>query len=312
MISKGPPGAHDAFPVRTVARLTGLSADLIRAWEKRYAVVSPIRGPRGSRLYTVDDVAHLRLLARVVGAGRAIGDVARLDRRSLEALATETREPRQGVGSAAALLGRLIEALERFDPVVLDRQLGDALVALGARDFVREVAVPLLVEVGIRQSDGRLSIADEHLMSGMMRTLLSSLVRRRHTADGPAIVLATPSGERHEFGLLLVSLLVLDGGLSLYYLGTDLPAAEIVTAARRVRAAVVGLGFVNSDNRPHAVDAVRAIERELPRATEVWAGGRDGASTIDAVGASRALVLDDLDLVEREVMRLRAAPRERQ
>ncbi len=69
---------HDAYPLRTVAAMTGLTPDLIRAWEKRYAVVAPVRGARGARLYSAADVTHLRLLARVVGGGRAIGDVAAL------------------------------------------------------------------------------------------------------------------------------------------------------------------------------------------------------------------------------------------
>src|SRR6185369_2194498 len=180
----------DAFPVRTVARMTGLSADLIRAWEKRYGVVTPVRGPRGSRVYSAADVAHLRLLARVVASGRAIGDVARLDGEALEGLLRDSRGS-AATGRAATLLGRLVDALEQFDVVHLDRQLADALLALGVRDFVRDVAAPLLVEVGERQADGRLTIADEHLVSGIMRNLLSALVRMRAVGTGPAIVLAT-------------------------------------------------------------------------------------------------------------------------
>ena len=79
--------AHDAYPLRTVTAMTGLTPDLIRAWEKRYAVVAPVRGARGARLYTTGDIAHLRLLARVVGAGRAIGDVAALRPAESEKLA---------------------------------------------------------------------------------------------------------------------------------------------------------------------------------------------------------------------------------
>jgi DNA-binding transcriptional MerR regulator/methylmalonyl-CoA mutase cobalamin-binding subunit len=303
--------AHDAFPVRTVARLTGLSADLIRAWEKRYGVVAPIRGPRGSRLYTARDVAHLRLLAKVVGAGRAIGDVAGLKRSALEALLGDGGERSATSDVAPALLERLIEALERFDLFALDRQLTEALVALGARSFVRGVAAPLLVEVGLRQSDGRLSIADERLISGLMRTLLSGLIRSRRAFDGPSIILATSSGERHEFGLLLVSLLILDAGLVVYYLGGDLPPDDIVSAARRARAAAVGLSFVNAENRVHAVAALRTVERGLPPHTELWIGGRDAAETRAAAGGTRAMVLDDLDLVERETARLRAVTLER-
>lgn len=302
---------HDAYPVRTVARMTGLSPDLIRAWEKRYGVVAPVRGPRGSRLYSADDVAHLRVLARVVAAGRTIGDVARLDRASLEALIIESRASPAVVGAASVLLFRLIDSLEHFDLPHLDRQLADALVALGVRDFVREIAAPLLVEVGVRQADGRLSIADEHLLSGLMRNLLSGLVRSRAAGEGPGIVLVTPSGERHEFGLLLVSLLMRDAGCTVFYLGVDLPADQIAHAARRARVAAVGLGFVNAANRAQAVAEVRAVEHALPASVELWAGGRDAASTIAELGRTRALVLDDLDLVERELSRFRAAPFER-
>ena len=73
---------HDAYPLRTVTVMTGLSADLIRAWEKRHQVVTPVRGPRGARLYSAADIEHLQLLARAVGGGRAIGDVAEIGRAS--------------------------------------------------------------------------------------------------------------------------------------------------------------------------------------------------------------------------------------
>ncbi len=297
---------HDAFPVRTVARMTGLSADLIRAWERRYGVVAPLRGPRGSRLYTAAEVTHLRLLARAVGGGRAIGDVARLDRRALEGLVAPPASA--GINDAAgALLARAMEALERFDARALDRQLADALLGLGASRFVREILVPLLVEVGVRQRDGRLSIADEHLFSARIRHLLSGLSHGRSSTDGPVVVLATPSGERHEFGLLVAASLMVDGGLTVVHLGTDLPAGEIVRAARRAQAAAVGLGYVNSQNRDLAVEETRTVERGLPPHVELWAGGHDAAPTVAALGRSRAVVLDDLDLLEDEVTRLRAA-----
>ena len=96
-------GGHDSLPLRTVSRLTGLSADIIRAWERRYGVVAPTRGPRGARLYSTEDVAQLRLLRRAVSSGRAIGDIARLSRGALENLVGTARAdggPRAGAGSA--------------------------------------------------------------------------------------------------------------------------------------------------------------------------------------------------------------------
>lgn len=309
--------AHDSLPLRTVSQLTGLSADIIRAWEKRYAVVAPKRGPRGARLYTAAEIAHLRLLRRVVGAGRAIGDVAKLSQRELEALAGATlgleldEHARSSGAVDGAVVARMIEALEHFDIATLDRVLADALIALGTRAFLRQVAEPLLAEVGQRWSDGRLSVADEHLVSALLRNLLTGVMRTRGSSGGPTILLATPTGERHELGLLLVGLTVADAGLPLCYLGTDLPAGEITAAARRSRAAVVGLGMVNSQNRPLALAEVRCIEHELPATVELWLGGREAENTAARLGRSRAIVLTQMTAIEAELARLRASARRR-
>ncbi len=310
MVKRGK--SHEAFPLRTVSRLTGLTPDLIRAWEKRYGVVAPLRGPRGARLYSSADVSHLSLLARVVESGRAIGDVARLEKSELEGLMgaspdaphaaeREARAVAQGPVVPAAL-----ELLRQFDASGLERLLGDALLAHGIGGFVRQVAVPLLHEVGERWSRGLLTVAEEHLISGLLRSQLSGLIRNRGSASHPAILLATPSGERHEFGLLLAALTIVDDGMGVYYLGTDLPAAEIAAAAHRTGVLAVGLGLVNGDNRVLAVDQVRLLEGLLPSATELWLGGREARAVKQNLKRSRAIVLDDLDTMKGEVTRLRA------
>ena len=294
---------HAAYPVKTVARLTGLSADIIRAWERRYGVVAPVRGPRGARLYSADDVAHLQLLSRAVAAGRAIGDVAVLDRSTLSALVDDARPPAPERATPPGV-DRFVDDLRQCDAAALDQHLGEALVALGPREFVRQVAAPLLVVVGERWEAGALSIAEEHLLSATLRGLLSSLMRVVNRGRGPLVVLATPSGERHEMGLLLVGLLTLDSGMRVHYLGTDLPASEVVDAARRSGAAVVGLSLVDGANAEHAAAQVTEIERGLPAGTELWLGGGIAATVRARLGATRALAVGDMDSLEHELGRL--------
>jgi methylmalonyl-CoA mutase cobalamin-binding subunit/DNA-binding transcriptional MerR regulator len=307
---------HDAYPLRTVTARTGLTPDLIRAWEKRYQVVTPIRGPRGARLYTAADIGHLRLLARVVRAGRAIGDVASLPLAELEKLAAHSvaaEQPLHGgeVSPARAdFVTRLLECLERFDHAAVDRLLGDAVVALGAGPFAREVAVPLVHRVGARWADGDLSIAAEHLLTGLLRTLLAALVQRR-AGGGPAVLLATPAGERHEIGLLLVSLVLLNAGATVVYLGVDLPAAEIVATAESAHARVVGLSLVTGANRTRAVREIQALQHALPADIELWLGGADARAAAARVKACRGLVVDDLAAAQSEVARVVAAAGER-
>jgi methanogenic corrinoid protein MtbC1 len=290
--------------------MTGLTPDLIRAWEKRYGVVAPIRGARGARLYTAADVAHLRLLARVVDAGRAIGDVAALSLLELDQLAgqqlPEGQALREGEhpGTGQHLVTQIVERLERFDHAAVARLLGDAVIGLGCRAFVHQVAAPLLQEVGDRWSSGTLAIAHEHLFSGLLRNLLSSLIQARAPSASRTAVLATPAGEQHEFGLLLVALLALDAGLDVTYLGTDLPGSEIVAAVQRSNAVLLGLSLVSKDNRSAAVREMQAIQRGIPPSVELWCGGRDASAVVARLKSFRGRVVESLSQAEAELMRL--------
>ncbi len=305
--------AHEAFPLRTVAAMTGLTPDLIRAWEKRHAVVAPIRGARGARLYSSADIAHLRLLSRVVRAGRAIGDVAALSPVELERLAaqhppgSQVPESARTPSPAADSITRILERLEHFDDEAATRLLGDAVVGLGVRGFVHEIALPLVHRVGAHWAEGTLSIAEEHLSTGILRNLLAGLMLGR-SALGRPIVLATLAGERHEIGLLLFALLARDAGINVLYLGVDLPAADILTAAARSEACVVGLSLVASENRSRAIDELAAIQGGLPRECELWLGGADAAKVAAAAKSNRGLVFDSLQAAEAELTRIAAAP----
>lgn len=299
------PKPHDAFPVKTAARLTGLSPDVIRIWERRYGAVQPVRHRRGgARLYSRADVARLKHLKHLVDHGRRIGDVADLDDRTLAALVgTADVAPLAAAAERGARSG-LIEAVERFDAEALVVQLGEALAGLGAARFVRQIAAPLLVEVGERWADGRGSVADEHLVSGALRNLLGSLVFARGGRHDRRMVLATPQGERHDIGLVMVAILALDAGLSVYFLGADLPADQIAAATRRAGAVVLGLGTIYRGNRPRALAEIRTIQRALPAGTELWIGGSDAPSVVKALRTKGPVAITDLEAADAELRRV--------
>lgn len=294
------------YPIRTVAKLTGLTPDLIRAWERRYQVVAPVRGPRGARLYGSEDVRRLRDLARAVDSGRSIGDVAQLDigelRRLVEA-PVSPQTPRAGNGAGVA---DLVAALDRHDIAALERGLGDALLALGATRFARELAMPLLTVIGERWSEGTLSISQEHLVANALRSLLGPLTRSPRAAGTPSILLAGMSGERHEFGLLLVAVLAAERGLATFLLGSDVPADEICAAASRLGAAAVGISMIVAENRDNAAQALRHIENSLPASIEIWAGGGDAHHVRALASAERTLVIQTAEHLEAQLDRLAA------
>lgn len=298
------------YPIRTVAKLTGLTPDLIRAWERRYGVVEPVRGPRGARLYGAADVDRLRILATVVGNGRSIGDVAHLPPEQLEEIVTVAAGAGNRVPGAAPLavpsLEALLAAVDAVDMAALERGLSAALLALGAPRFAREVAIPLLNAVGAAWAQGRLSIGQEHLVSNAMRNLLGALARSGREPSAPSLLLAGPAGERHEFGLLMVAVLAADRGLGAYVLGVDVPAADIADTARKLRVGAVGLSLVAEGNRVASARALVDLEAGLPEGIEIWVGGGDAHNVLAMVPPGRAQLLQSIDQLDRHLGRFQA------
>jgi MerR family transcriptional regulator, light-induced transcriptional regulator len=293
------------YPIRAVSKLTGISVDTLRAWERRYQVVEPERDDRG-RLYSDADVARLKLLREAVERGHAIGRVASLSTEDLEALLSRpgaVSEP--AFASAPADLSALQDAVDAFDATALRRELSRLAAVLPARALAREVALPFLHLVGEAWHEGKLSVAQEHLVSAELRSLIGALARLQPVAEGaPRLVFATPEGEQHELGTLVASLVASGMGFGALYLGPSLPASELVAAARRVQPRAVVLGYTGRESAPAAAAAIAALAQELPEGVELWIGGA-GAADARAGSPDRAVALEDLDAFEKALSRLR-------
>jgi MerR family transcriptional regulator, light-induced transcriptional regulator len=294
------------YPIRAVSKLTGISVDTLRAWERRYGVVEPERDERG-RLYTEEHVARLKLLRDAVERGHAIGRVAPLSTEDLEALLARGGPPRETPTAPGAPvdLSALQEAVDRFDGAALRRELSRLAAVLPARVLAREVALPFLHLVGEAWHEGKLSIAQEHLVSAELRSLIGALARLHHIPEGaPRLVLATPSGEQHELGTLVAALAAAGSGFGALYLGPSLPAGEIVQAARRSGARAVVLGYTGGESAPTGAAAILEVARDLPESIELWVGGT-GAAQVRAASPARIAALEDLDAFEKALARLR-------
>jgi MerR family transcriptional regulator, light-induced transcriptional regulator len=284
------------YPIRAVARMTGLTIDTLRAWERRYQAVVPARDGRG-RVYTDGDVARLMTLAELVKRGHGIGTVAALGERELARLVegAETHRGTPNLPVPTADLVPLIGALDRYDLEAIDAALNRYAIVLPPRDLVFAVIVPLLEEVGRRWEAGRLRPAQEHVVSSNVRSVLGGLLRsavRLHAS--PRIVFATPAGERHELGLLSAALLAASAGYGVLYLGQDLPAEDIAHAATTAGARIVVVSFTtpNASTRGE----IRRLA-DLPPGMELWIGGPAAASMQSLAGGRARLVPRLADLV---------------
>jgi len=290
------------YPIRAVARMTGLSIDTLRAWERRYQAVQPLRDDRG-RVYTTAQVARLRRLATLVANGHAIGRIAHFPDSALNrlqpdpAVLSESASRQSGVD-----LSTLLDAITRYDLQAIEGLLSRYAVVLPPSELIFAAILPALRLVGDRWERGVVRPAQEHLVSAVIRSVLGGLLRsmsRRPPAK--TVVLAALEGERHELGLLSAAVLAATAGANVIYLGPDLPAADIVHAASHSGARVV---LVSATTRG-AIDRAewRALAR-LPHTVELWAGGPGAREGRLAIG-TRVRIVDRLDalpeLIERHV-----------
>ena len=300
--------SENLYPIRAVAKLSGVPMDTIRAWERRYGAVTPQRNARG-RLYSEKEVQRLVLLRDAVARGHAIGQVAGVADDDLIALLRRSDnlvEPgvsgRRKVRAGDSILGPLLKTIEAFDCAGADRELNRLSAAIAKpRDVVHEVALPLMRITGERWHEGRFSIAQEHMVTELLSGLLVSLLRIYGTSTPPAkVLLATPENEHHGFGVLAAAMLTAANGLGAIHLGTNLPAREIVQATRRTKANAILLGVCGA-KADSVVPALQEIHKGVGERTHLWVGGVGDQRLAKAALDCGWLVLENFHAFEHQL-----------
>ena len=303
-------------PMRVVTRRTGLSAELLRVWERRYRVVVPARTQTGRRLYSDSEIERLHLLQRATLGGRSIGLIASLSNQALRELLRQDAEADLPPGAdapagrksphashAAASVAESLSAVERFDPDALNAVLQRASVALSATEFLGTVVASLLEQVDARWREGTLRRIHGQLTTSAVRRVLERMTVSA-PPPAPALLLATVTGQAHELGALMAGAVAATAGWSVTWLGTNLPADDIAEAARKLRARAVGLSLVYPAGDASVNGELRRLRSLLPRATLLIAGGTASAghaAVLEEIGARRITDLNALAETLREI-----------
>jgi methanogenic corrinoid protein MtbC1 len=301
MAETAPTAAHS---IQTVSRRTGLTPDVIRAWERRYGAVEPSRSATRRRLYTDADVQRLLMLRRATLAGRRIGEVARLPLDELTRLVEEDETAEANAPQAPGPTGResgnvhltaCLDAVKALDHEALESALRFAARELGTDALLEEVLVPLMHGVGDGWKNGSLQIYHEHMATTLIRSLLDALRSAQlRSFGGPEIVVATPAGENHELGAMMAALIAAAEGWRVSYLGPDLPGSELAAAVELKQAKVVALSVVHP-REPEKVHAeLRRLREALPSNVTILVGGRGAADYVGPTADAGFQLITDL------------------
>jgi MerR family transcriptional regulator, light-induced transcriptional regulator len=258
-----------------LSRRTGVSPELLRAWETRYALLQPERTAGGLRLFSAEDERKVNRMCGHIAAGIAASEAARLTKMDDPGRADES-------ASIAEVEVVLEKAVMELDDDLAQAALDRLLLALPLQRAMKEVILPFMNKVGERWASAEMSVVQEHFASNVIGGRLRALTRGWGGGVGPRAILACPSGEEHDLGLLCFGLALREYGWRITYFGANTPLEDITSSLEGLTPAIVVLCATSPRRLAGTREQIAALRRE----TRVGVGG---------AGATAALA-EELDL----------------
>ncbi len=264
-----------AIRIGELARRTGVSPELLRAWEQRYGLLQPSRSPGGFRLYSMADEARIRQVTRLIGDGLSAAQAAR------RALTIDEVRPELEAPLLDQLAAQRRTALENFDGAGAHTSFDRLVASVSLEVVLADVLVPYLRDLGDRWVAGRATVAQEHFASNLLRGRLLAIARDWDAGDGPSLLLACLPGEAHDLGLIMFGILAARRGWRITFLGADTPLDTLHSSIRTIQPALTVLVATN----PSLLAAHADDVRRLSSLTRTAIAGITDAQAATEVGA---------------------------
>ena len=274
-----------------LAKRTGVSPELLRAWEQRYGLLQPTRTAGGFRLYSAADEARVQHMQSLVSGGLAAAQAARLILSGGEPAPPTTSPAATTLEDAA---GNLTASLDRLDEQGANAALDRLLAAYTVETVLQEVILPYLHRLGDRWEAGEVSVAQEHFASNLIRGRLLGLAQGWGQGQGPGAILACVPGEQHELGLLAFGVALRRRGWRITYLGTNSPIDAVVDIAPSLAPTVVVLLSMNPER---FLDHSREIEK-LANQVQVMIAGTGATPEVARQTRTRRLDQDPVSAAQ--------------
>src|SRR3954471_13920303 len=224
----------DASPavlrIGELSRRLGVSDHVLRAWERRYGLLRPVRTTGGFRLYSEADLDRVRRMQAYLEQGLSAAQAARavLDGELPADIGAGGPAHHDRLTDAAATL---TAALDEYDEPAAHAVLDRLLSTLTVETVLRDVVLPYLRALGDRWERGEVSIAQEHFASNLIRGRLAGLAQGWGHGRGPRAILACVPNELHDIALLAFGIALNRNGWRIEYLGANTPLDDLIHMA---------------------------------------------------------------------------------
>ena len=276
--------AEKLYTIGTVSKLTGVGAITLRAWERRYGLIQPIRKESGHRLYSRAHIDQINRITALTQKGMRISQV-RLE--MLESDAATDSDDSQNGDTWNKYLNSMIAAIISFDEDRLEEIYNEALSLYPIGLVTRNLLTPLLIELGLRWESQQGSVAEEHFFAFYLRNKLGARFHHRFRGTaGPLVLVAGLPGEYHEIGLLIFALAAHEAGYRLLTLGANMPLNELASVARKMNCEAIVLSGAIEPQGQMLRDDLPALVNES--SIPVLIGGLSSVYACDAINRAGA------------------------
>jgi DNA-binding transcriptional MerR regulator/methylmalonyl-CoA mutase cobalamin-binding subunit len=293
------------YPIKVVSQMTGLSEFVIRAWEKRYDVVTPSRTDTNRRLYSEEDIEKLKLLNDAVHSGHNISGIAGLSIKELQSVLKDRKSSQDSLVISKdsslkqdlnfhSFINSAIEAIRAYDDETLETLLLKSASQVSQPHLIENFIVPLVYKIGDLWHEGEIRVANEHMASAVIRNFLVNQIENYNTAENaPVVICATPRGQEHELGALIAGLIAASSGWRVIYLGSNLPVEEMAAVAASVDIKAIAISIIYPADDPRLNKDLIHLKKILPENVSIIVGGRAAKGYLEVLDKIGAIVVAD-------------------
>lgn len=261
--------------ISVISKACGIQAHTLRVWEQRYGVFSPIRDKNGRRFYSENDLKKSKLLAKLIDYGHAISKLATLSLEELEQMSSVLNLNQQG-DNLEKKTGRLVKYLSNYSIDKVVGELQHIRMSTGAKEFVLEIVLPVMREIGNLCIKGKLSTTQEHILSTIIRDQLSQIDLPNLGLKSTEVALATPDGNIHELSIIIADILCRANRITTRYLGASHPPLCLAQALNALKTPILVMGVISSDQWDYSkkmIPYLKQIDKHLEVKIKVILGG---------------------------------------
>ncbi|WP_427126173.1 MerR family transcriptional regulator [Priestia megaterium] len=264
--------AHEGkYNIKAISNMVGIQPGTLRAWERRYQILNPVRNDSGHRLYTEEDLRKLKWLTEKVSGGFTISQAVSL--LETESSTVGTFEEEGEVDSPQKIRDELLTMLLSFEEGKAQDLINHAFSLYSVEKVVIDILGSLLMTVGDMWEKGQITSAHEHYTTQVLKTRIS-MIFYSLPSNGllPKAIAVCGPNETHEVGLLVFTLFLRRKGFEVIYLGSSIEDKDVELIVKEVDPTFLFMSCTMMENAEKTLNLTNQMIKKFPH-LKVGLGG---------------------------------------